>query len=114
MTTTTYSGPTRVGSVRPSQVVHSFGVGALIDLPNISVIVNGLDRWDAAHQREVTEARLLAAVRGRLGTQVAALRTLPISENVTQSPFDEWARVGVPVTVFPRWLRCTKCNRLFP
>src|SRR5439155_12780480 len=84
------------------------------DLPNISVIVNGLDRWDAAHQREITEARLLSAVKARLGGQVAALRTLPISANVTQSPFDEWARVGVPVTIFPRWLRCTKCNRLFP
>ena len=37
-----YAGRSRVGSVRPSQVVHSFGVGALIDLPNI--ITKG-DKW---------------------------------------------------------------------
>ena len=114
MSETRYDGPVRVGSVRPSQVVHSFGVGALIDLPNISVIVGGLDRWDTDDQREITEERLLAAVRTRLGDQVTALRSLPTSERMTSSPLDDWARIGIPVTVFPRWLRCTRCNRLFP
>lgn len=58
-----YSGPARVGTIRPSQAIHSYGVGALIDLPNLSVIVGGLDRWDATRQAVVTEERLLAAVQ---------------------------------------------------
>jgi hypothetical protein len=31
-------------------------------------------------------------------------------------PFCEWARIGVPVRLFPRWLRCsdTRRNRLAP
>ena len=108
-----YDGPIRVGSIRPSQAIHSYGVGSLIDLPNLSVMVGGLDRWDVTRQEVVTEDRLLGAVRTRLGEQVEALRALP-SEPETSNPFDDWARVGLPVTIFPRWLRCTACNRLFP
>src|SRR4051794_25235554 len=95
-----YDGPPRIGSIRPSQVIHTFGIGALVDLPNLSVLVNGLDRWDRTHQQIVTEDRLLAAVRVALGDQVDELRTLP-SMAQTRNPFEEWARVGVPVTVFP-------------
>jgi hypothetical protein len=89
-------------------------VGALIDLPNLSVMVGGLDRWDTTRQEVITEDRLLDAVRTRLGPQVEALHTLPAAAEITTNPYDEWAHVGVPVTVFPRWLRCTACNRLFP
>lgn len=109
----TYDGPVRVGAIRPSQAIHSYGVGSLIDLPNLSVMVGGLDRWDTTRQEVVTEDRLLDAVRTRLGAQVEVLRALP-SEPETANPYDDWARVGVPVTVFPRWLRCTACNRMFP
>jgi hypothetical protein len=109
-----YDGPKRVGTIRPSQAIHSYGVGALVDLPSLSVIVGGLDRWDTTRQGLVTEDRLLDAVRARLGPQVDTLRTLPVEPQTTNNPYDEWARIGVPVTVFPRWLRCTACNRLFP
>ena len=109
-----YDGPVRVGTIRPSQAIHSYGVGSLIDLPNLSVMVGGLDRWDTTRQDVVTEDRLLDAVRARVGPQVEALRALPSEPQTTNNPYDEWARVGVPVTVFPRWLRCTACNRLFP
>jgi hypothetical protein len=113
-TSRAYEGPVRVGTIRPSQAVYSFGIGALIDLPNLSVMVGGLDRWDVTQQEVVTEDRLLDAVRARLGPQVEALRALPVRPEESTNPYDEWARVGLPVTVFPRWLRCTACNRLFP
>jgi hypothetical protein len=77
-------------------------------------MVGGLDRWDTTRQEVITEDRLLDAVRTRLGPQVEVLRTLPSEPQTTTNPYDDWARVGVPVTVFPRWLRCTACNRLFP
>jgi Domain of unknown function (DUF1998) len=113
-TTAKYDGPMRVGTIRPSQAIHSYGVASLIDLPNLSVIVGGLDRWDTTRQEVITEDRLLDAARTRLGAQVETLRTLPVEPQTTNNPYDDWARVGVPVTVFPRWLRCTACNRLFP
>jgi Domain of unknown function (DUF1998) len=109
-----YTGPVRVGTIRPSQAIHSYGVGSLIDLPNLSVLVGGLDRWDITRQAVVTEERLLGAVQARLGPQVAQLLALPAEPQTTNNPYDDWARVGLPVAVFPRWLRCTACNRLFP
>ena len=35
-----------VGDVRPSQLLWTYGPGALIDLPNLSVLTMGLERWD--------------------------------------------------------------------
>jgi len=103
----------RVGALRPNQLLHTYGVGSVADLPNLSVIMMGLDFWNLPHASVVVEDRLLAAVRARLGHQVEALRRPP---HLPESPdvFAEWARTGVPVGVFPGWLRCsdTRCNRL--
>ena len=35
----------RVGTVRPSHLMFTGGVGALIDLPNFPVLIRGLDDW---------------------------------------------------------------------
>ena len=35
----------RVGELRPSQLLYTFGVGSVVDLPSISVMVMGLDDW---------------------------------------------------------------------
>lgn len=102
----------RVGEVRPSQLMYSAGVGALIDLPRLSVIVAGLDRWNDLAQRRLSEDRLLAAVRARLGQQVKELREAPWEEPDSRNPYGSWASVGVPVLPFPRWLRCTRCDLL--
>ena len=37
---------TPVGEIRPSQLLWTYGPGALIDLPNMSVVTMGIDRWD--------------------------------------------------------------------
>ncbi|WP_017591342.1 DUF1998 domain-containing protein [Nocardiopsis potens] len=101
----------RVGELRASQLLHTFGVGAVVDLPNISVVVRGLDDWKKENTGVLRENRLLAAVRGKLGGQVKELRTPPYTPP-TKSVYDDWTRVGVPVAAFPRWLRCTRCRRL--
>ena len=35
----------RVGNIRPSQLLWTYGPGAMIDLPNFSVMTMGLDSW---------------------------------------------------------------------
>ena len=99
---------TPVGDIRPSQLLWSYGPGALIDLPSMSVLTMGLDRWEYARCTPVDEARLLAAVRRVMGPQVESLRMPPT--NVEEGPAD----YGVPVKAFPRWLRCIKCGTLAP
>ena len=45
----------RVGELRPSQVLHTFGVGAIVGLPNISAMAMGLDDWPLAYAAEIGE-----------------------------------------------------------
>ena len=103
---------TPVGDVRPSQILWTYGPGALIDLPNLSVVTMGLDRWNTDRCPPIEEARLLAAVQRVLGPQVQRLRMPPVIVDETVSPLSAEARIGVPVRPFPRWLRCVRCGLL--
>ncbi|MUL42056.1 DUF1998 domain-containing protein [Streptomonospora sp. PA3] len=103
----------RVGAVRPSHLMFTGGVGALVDLPNFSVLVRGLDEWNYSQtqQREITEPRLLAAV-ARQHRRVTSLWPAPWLEGVDTDPNGQASRVGVPTAPFPAWFRCTACNEL--
>ncbi|WP_129677670.1 DUF1998 domain-containing protein [Candidatus Chloroploca sp. Khr17] len=104
----------RVGEVRPSQLLHTFGIGAIIDLPHLSVMVMGLDDWSPAYATEIGEERLLLAVQEQLGPQVKSLRVPPIQPEGSDNPFDGSAQIGVPVATFPRWMLCPHCRLLAP
>ncbi|MEX6634029.1 DrmB family protein [Hyphococcus lacteus] len=101
-----------VGEVRPSQLLWTYGPGALVDLPNLSVVTMGTDRWEKDRCQPIEESRLLAAVRTVLGDQVASLRMPPFQTSEMVDPFSAEAHIGVPVEPFPRWLRCVKCGLL--
>jgi hypothetical protein len=103
-----------VGEVRPSQLLWTYGPGALVDLPNLSVVTLAIDRWELNRCRPIEEARLLAAVRGQLGPQVESLRSPPFQTGESVHPLSAEALIGVPVKPFPRWLRCVKCGLLSP
>lgn len=106
------SEKTPVGEVRPSQLLWTYGPGALIDLPNLSVVTLGIDSWDKNRCQPIDEARLLAAVRRELGPQVGSLRMPPYQKSDGVDPYSAEAYIGVPVRPFPRWLRCVKCGLL--
>ena len=101
-----------VGEVRPSQILWTYGPGALIDLPNLSVVTMGVDRWEKDRCVQIEEARLLAAVRNVLGPQVESLRVPPFQQSEDIDPYSAEALIGMPVRPFPRWLRCVKCGLL--
>ena len=108
----------RVGAVRPSHLMFTSGIGALVDLPNFSVLVKGLDDWrydNIPEWEPIKEERLLAAVKTLHGTRyVEQLRPAPWLEGLDGDPRGPASRVGVPTTPFPAWLRCTVCNELGP
>lgn len=101
-----------VGDVRPSQLLWTYGPGALVDLPNLSVVTMGLDRWEIDRCPPIEESRLLEAVRRVLGQQVERLRMPPIIMDENASPLTPEGKIGVPVRPFPRWLRCVRCGLL--
>lgn len=101
-----------VGEVRPSQILWTYGPGAMIDLPSLSVITMGVDRWEKDRCIQIEEARLLAAVRKVLGPQVESLRVPPFQRSEDVEPYSAEALIGIPVMPFPRWMRCVKCGLL--
>src|SRR5262249_2533158 len=105
----------KVGELRPSQALTTFGIGSIIDLPHLSVMVMGLEDWPRKDTIEIGEQRLLASVREVLGQQVRSLRSAPVVPDTNRvNPFDASALVGIPVAPFPRWLVCPYCRRLAP
>jgi hypothetical protein len=107
----------RVGSVRPSALLYTGGIGSTIDLPHFSVMVEGLESWERhykklSHVELVTEARLLDAVRAKMGPTVLEMRKAPWVQDDGIS--GDAHRVGAPAALFPKWLRCTGCNLLAP
>lgn len=105
---------TPVGEVRPSQLLWTYGPGALIDLPSLSVVTLGIDQWEKDRCQPIGEPRLLAAVRKVLGAQVESLRVPPFQKSELIDPWSAEANIGVPVRPFPRWMRCVKCGLLSP
>jgi hypothetical protein len=109
---------TRVGSLRPSALIHSFGIGSVVDLPRLSTMVMGLDDWRLEHAPVIEEPRLLAQVRQEEGlSAVERFHGPPQTEDVGGLSFaalDAARLVGVPVAPFPRWLLCPVCRKLAP
>ena len=107
----------KVGEIRPSQFLFTYGIGSIVELPRLSVMVMGLDDWETGQLREVRERRLLSAVKSELGQQVQRLVVPPVADesaSLATSPFSEAAAVGVPVAPFPRWMHCPSCDLLAP
>jgi hypothetical protein len=95
---------------RLSQLITTFGPGAMVDLPTRSVVIGGLEHWDMqgnafttiAEPRLTTRLEQLLTDQGRLpaGTRLS-LRTPPVSTNGA----DRVPR-GVTAPVFPTWFVC--------
>jgi hypothetical protein len=92
-----------VGEVRPSQTLTTYGIGSLVDLPNMSVIVMGLDDWPNGRQREARHSA--RQVRG-CGRTVAILifgesdRVCLYDQHGTWHVGDEWAVAGPGAEAF--------------
>ncbi|MFC1758145.1 DrmB family protein [Planctomycetota bacterium] len=87
------------GQIRRSQIITTFGPGSMLDLPNHSVLVGGLDHWrgvDPAH--EVDEPRLLYKLRTLLGIAELKLYAPPPDHGDPTLP-----STGIEVWQFPEW-----------
>ena len=65
--------------------MFTFGIASLIDLPNMSGLVIGLDDWNTQYCREITEDRLLAAIKKPMGAQLARFFLPPIKLDDSQN-----------------------------
>lgn len=85
-----------VGDVRPSQIITTFGPGAIVDLQTLSVVVAGVDEWRKSDEQRIQEPRL----ERNLG--VKYFYSAPPAEG------DFHERLGtIPSYLFPRYQVCS-------
>jgi hypothetical protein len=84
------------GSIRRSQLVTTFGVGAIVPVEEEAFMVADLSRWNLTQGPDLHEPRL----ERELGV-----------EGFLQPPSSDGGR-DVPVVRFPQWQSCPSCRRL--
>jgi hypothetical protein len=87
------------GLIRQSQLITTFGPGAMVDLPRHSVVVGGLEEWTLGpEKRRISEDRLVAKIEQFLQTSNLQLFAPP-----AESTDPKAAPTGVTAWQFPEW-----------
>lgn len=94
--------------IRSSQLITTFGPGAMVDLPDDAVIIAGLDHWRYSTRSPlpiIEEARLQSKLEAQLKVQGISLRTPPpakedkgFTPDIAAFRFPEWFIVQNPKT----------------
>lgn len=84
-------------TLRRSQTITTFGVGAIADLPDASVMICGIEKWNTRGAVPLSDPRL----EKKLG---APYFYMP--------PDTDQSKDGIFAIRFPRWMRCRKCGSL--
>jgi hypothetical protein len=86
-----------------SQLLLTYGPGAMLDLPDHAVVVSGLQDWRFGEWRPVEEDRLIALLRQQLGPKLSsAFQGLRHPPTYDEDRHDVNAP-GVEVRLFPEW-----------
>jgi hypothetical protein len=89
------------GQIRQSQMITTFGPGALVDLPHHAAIVAGLETWRWGgddRRREIQEPRMVAKIEQALNLQGLKLYEPPADDPEPGAPPS-----GVTAYEFPEW-----------
>ena len=92
------------GKIRPSQLIATFGPGALYDNLEDSLIIMGIDKWERRHFRTLTNETLLYHLKNTGYRSLGELR-VPIQN-------EEGNARHVRVATFPTWGMCKLCKML--
>jgi len=88
------------GQIRRSQAIITWGAGSLIDLPNSSAIVGGLEGWPKVDLlQEIVDPRLTRKLTLMTGVQSPPLFAPPADETAPGAK-----KLGIDVWRFPRWM----------
>lgn len=91
----------KIGEVRQSQALLTFGIGAVVDFQFHSAMPLGLDHWPSRDKCQVIHEPDLEALVDKVWFQAP-----PVADQDNVFP------TLLPAVRFPRWLYCPKCNAL--
>ena len=93
--------------IRSSQLITTFGPGAMVELPEMSAIVGGLNHWQfpATGPKIIEEPRLYNKLANRLKKPGLQFRAPPAFSEDPASP-----ATFVSVIRFPNWFLVQKKN----
>lgn len=89
--------PRPAGQIRQSQIITTFGPGAMVDLPEHSVLISGLDSWTSGGE-EILEPRLVEKLKKLLDLNVLSLREPPPERDDPNLP-----PTSITAWQFPEW-----------
>ena len=96
--------------IRLSQLIQTFGPGAIVDLPDSSVMIRGLASWPIYRARKIRERRLTYYLKKLLengggGSWLAEDAELELWEPpLNDDTLQRGDAPAVPAVVFPRWV----------
>jgi hypothetical protein len=100
------------GQVRRSQVISTYGIGAIVDLETGSFMPLGLEDWETQLRGGRQASIVIYEPRLQAQLNVEHFRLPPIVEDIPSQPGFVELRYSVPAVRFPRWHECPACHRL--
>jgi len=91
------------GDLRRSQIITTFGSGAIVDMPRLSGIMAGIDNWNINHlpeEAKIHERNLEKLLGKDYFIQVSSPET------------ESGSKFGLPAYRFPNWYYCPECHHL--
>ena len=104
-----------VGEVRHGQLITTYGPGAMVDLPDRSVVVGGLNLWHYSRDDDscfIDEQRLIAKLRGLLNVGTLLLKRPPSEDDTFAQKFR--SNSGIRAPQFPLWFVAQPRQEPFP
>jgi hypothetical protein len=104
-----------VGEVRHGQLITTYGPGAMVDLPDRSVVIGGLNLWHYSRDDDsgfIDEPRLIAKLRGLLGVGTLLLKRPPSEDDDFAQKFRSSSGIRSPQ--FPLWFIAQPRKDPFP
>jgi hypothetical protein len=110
---TTASKPRPEGELRQSQMITTYGPGALVDLVDDAILIPGLEYWAYGNAAgyEVPAPELAASLRRR-GLKLST--TMPFRMPPVSRDDEQHVGCGIRAVEFPSWFLCPtpSCQRL--
>lgn len=91
----------KIGEIRPSQFITTFGPGSIVDLPDYSVIMGGIDKWDSF---DVSKSKTIEENRLKKKLNIKQIKAIPLSGS------NEFGTI--PAYRFPEYHVCPRCRKI--